>query len=212
MIENVTFILSSGARIIPEDYGLILKSFDAPIPAAKTNLISISGRDGSLDLSAWAGETRYENRTVKISFRDMLGDEYGLMLDKIHGQQCKIIHSVDNNLYYSGRCISADVKTRRHVTDVDLEFTCYPYRMLIEQKTITQTVTSSLTISLKAKRMSAVPKITLTAACSLTFDGVTKSLAAGTHAVPEFVITQAQKDMTVSGSGTITITWTEGVI
>lgn len=212
MIENVTFILSSGARIIPEDYGLILKSFDAPIPAAKTNLISISGRDGSLDLSAWAGETRYENRTVKISFRDMQGEEYSLLLDKIHGQQCKIIHSVDNSLYYFGRCIEADAKTRRHVTDVDLVFSCHPYRMTVVPKTIEKTVTSGLSIPLKAKRMSAVPTITLTAACSVTFDGITKSLTAGTHTVAEFVITRTQKSMTVSGSGTITITWTEGVI
>lgn len=212
MIENVTFVLPSGAQVIPEDYSLILKSFDAPPPKAKTNLIPISGRDGDLDLTAWAGETRYENRAVKISFRDMQGEEYGPMLDRIHGQQCKIIHSTDSTLYYSGRCVSVDAKTRRHITDIDMEFSCYPYRLLIEPKTVSETVTNNLSIPLKAKRMSAVPTITLTAACSVTFDSITKSLAAGTHTVPEYVITTTEKSMSVSGSGTITITWTEGVI
>lgn len=212
MIENVTFILPSGAQIIPEDYGLILKSFEAPGPKAKLNLISISGRDGSIDLTDWAGETRYEDREVKISLRDMRGEEYGPMIDKIHGQKCKIIHSVAPDLYYLGRCEDADVKTRRHVTDIDLSFTCFPFRMFVPQTTVTKTVTSGLTIPLKAKRMSAVPTITLTAACTLTFDSVTKSLAAGTHVIPEYVITKAEKTMSVSGSGTITIQWTDGVI
>lgn len=212
MIENVTFVLPSGAQVIPEDYGLILKSFDAPPPKAKTNLIPISGRDGDLDLTEWAGETRFENRSVKMAFRDMQGEEYSLLLDKIHGAQCKIIHSVDSTLYYFGRCVSAEAKTERHVTDVELEFSCYPYRLLIEPKTITKTVTSGLSIPLKAKRMSAVPTITLTAACSVTFDSITKSLAAGTHTVPEYVITTTEKSMSVSGSGAITVTWTEGVI
>lgn len=212
MIENVTFVLPSGAQIIPEDYGLILKSFDAPPPKAKANMISIAGRDGDLDLTAWAGETRFEDRKVQISFRDMQGEEYSLLLDEIHGQKCKIIHSVDNSLYYFGRCIEADAKTRRHVTDIDLVFSCHPYRMTVVPKTIEKTVTSGLSIPLKAKRMSAVPTITLTAACSVTFDGVTKSLTAGAHTVPEFVITQAEKNMTVSGSGSITVSWTEGVI
>ena len=77
---------------------------------------------------------------------------------------------------------------------------------------ITKTVTSGLTIPLKAKRMSAVPTVTLTDACTLIFDSVTKSLAAGTHVIPEYVITKAGKTMSVSGSGTITIQWTDGVI
>lgn len=212
MIENVTFILPSGAQIIPEDYGLILKSFEAPGPKAKLNLINISGRDGSLDMTDWAGETRYEDRHLKIAFRDMQGDEFGPMLDKIHGQRCKIIHSTDNTLYYLGRCSDVDIETRRHVTDIELSFTCSPFRMSTVKTTVTRTVTSGLSIPLKAKRMSAVPTITLTAACSVTFDGATKSLAAGTHTVPEFVITRTEKSMAVSGSGTITIQWTDGVI
>lgn len=212
MIENITFVLPSGEQVIPEDYGLILKSFEAPPPKAKANLISIAGRDGDLDLTEWAGETRFENRSVKMAFRDMQGEEYSPFLDKIHGAQCKIIHSVDNTLYYSGRCVSAEAKTERHVTDVELEFSCHPYRLFIEPKIVSETVTNNLSIPLKAKRMSAVPTITLTAACSVTFDGITKSLTAGTHTVAEFVITRTQKSMTVSGSGTITITWAEGVI
>ena len=212
MIDSVTFILPSEERVMPKHYGLILKSFDAPGPKAKLNLINISGRDGSLDMTDWAGETRYEDREVKIAFRDMRGKDYEYMLNKIHGQRCKIIHSVDTNLYYIGRCEDADIKTRRHVTDLELSFSCYPFRMFIAKTTVTKTVTNGMTILLKARRMSAVPTITLTAACSITYKDITKSLAAGTHTIPEYVITQTGGTMTVSGSGTITIQWTDGVI
>lgn len=212
MMDNVTFILPSEERVIPKYYGLILKTFDAPGPKAKLNLISITGRDGSLDMTDWAGETRYEDREVKISFRDMRGQDYAHVLNKIHGQRCKIIHSADTSLYYLGRCEDADIKTRRHVTDIDLSFTCFPFRMFTSKTAVSETVTNGLSIPLKARRMSAIPTITLTAACDVTLDGVTKSLAAGAHTVPEFVITQTAKNMTVSGAGTITIQWTDGVI
>lgn len=212
MIENITFVLPSGEQVIPEVYGLILKSFEAPPPKAKANLISIAGRDGDLDLTEWAGETRFENRIVKMAFRDMRGEEYSPFLDKIHGAQCKIIHSVDNTLYYLGRCISAEAKTERHVTDVELEFSCHPYRMLIAKKQVSIQVFNSASIQLKARRMSAVPTITLSSSCSITFNSVTKSLESGTHIVPEFVITKEQKTMSISGYGTVTVTWTDGVI
>lgn len=211
MMENITFIFASGKIVMPEDYGLILKSFDASEPEPKLNLISISGCDGSLDLTNWAGETRYENRTVNIAFRDMRGENYTDMLNEIYREPCKIRYSADDEWYYSGRCVSAKPTTRDHVTDLELEFTCHPYRMSFSPTVVSGNVSSS-PFSLKARQMSAVPQITLSASCSVTFKNVTKSLAAGTHTVPEFVITKTASNMAVTGSGTISIQWTDGVI
>ena len=211
MIDTITFILPSGVQVNPSTYGLILKSFDAEAPKPKLNMISITGRDGSLDLTEWAGEVRYENRKVNIAFRDMEGDAYIPMLNLIFHSECKIIHSVDDDYYYLGRCVSAEPKTRRHITDLELEFSCHPYRLSVEPTTVERSVSES-PIYLHAAGMSAIPSITLTDACSITFGGVTKALTAGEHTVPEFVITKAGGDMTISGSGTITVEWTEGVI
>lgn len=211
MIDTVKFILPSGVEVNPSTYGLILKSFDAEAPKPKLNMISITGRDGSLDLTEWAGEVRYENRTVNIAFRDMQETAYVEMLNLLYHSECKIIHSVDDDYYYLGRCVSAEPKTRRHITDLELEFSCHPYRLSVEPKTVEKPA-SEETIYLRAAGMSVIPTITLTDACSITFSGVTKSLSAGTHTIPEFVITREGSNMIVSGSGTITITWTEGVI
>lgn len=211
MIDTVKFILASGVEVDPATYGLILKSFDAEAPKPKLNMISISGRDGSLDLTEWAGEVRYENRNVNIAFRDMQGIAYVEMLNLIYHSECKIVHSVDDDYYYIGRCVSAEPKTRRHVTDLELEFSCQPYRLSVEPTTIEESVSAN-PIFLQAEGMSAVPLITLTDACTITFGGVTKALSAGALTVPEFVITKEGGNMIVSGSGTITIQWTEGVI
>ena len=211
MMDTITFILPSGAQVNPATYDLILKSFDAGLPEPKLNLITISGRDGALDLTDWAGEVRYENRAVKIAFRDMNENGYQPMLSLIYDRKIKIIHSVDDDYYYYGRCKKAEVETRRHVTDIELEFICDPYRLSVEPTTVTKSI-SEMPVILQAQRMSAVPSITLTDSCSITFKGVTKSLSAGTHTVPEFVITREGSIMTASGAGTITITWTEGVI
>lgn len=211
MMDTVKFVLASGVEVDPEDYGLLLKSFDASVPEPKLNLISVSGRDGALDLTDWAGELRYDNRTVNIGFRDMNENSYLSMLQLIYSEKLKIIHSADDDYYYFGRCKSAVPKTRRHITDIELEFVCEPYRLSVAPTTVTKAV-SAFPVSIQAQHMSVIPQITLTDACSLTFNGVTKSLAAGTHTVPEFVITRTGGNMAASGSGTITIIWTEGVI
>lgn len=211
MIDTVKFILPSGVEVNPATYGLILKSVDAEAPKPKLNMISISVRDGSLDLTEWAGEVRYENRKVNIAFLDMQGDAYVQMLNLIYHSECKIIHSADDDYYYIGRCVSAEPKTRRHVTDLELEFSCQPYRLSVAP-TIVEKPASEGTIYLLAAGMSAVPKITLTDACTITFSGTTKALSAGTHTVPEFVITREGSNMIISGSGTVTVQWTEGVI
>lgn len=211
MIDTVKFILPSGVEVNPATYGLILKSFDAEVPKPKLNMISISGRDGSLDLTEWAGEVRFEDRKVNLAFRDMQGDAYIPMLNLIYHSKCKIIHSADDDYYYLGRCVSAEPKTRRHVTDLELEFSCQPYRLSVEPTTVEESVSAD-PIFLQTEGMSVIPEITLTNDCDVTFGGVTKSLEAGTHTVPEFVITKIGGNMTVSGSGTITIAWTEGVI
>lgn len=214
MIDTVFFEFPSGEVVNSADYGLILKSFDAPEPGVKTHRVQVDGADGELDMTEWAGVVRFESRIVTVAFRDMQSEGYKRLVNQLLGRNCKIILSSDPDWYFYGRCDEAGSNTRKRVTDTPLVFTCQPYKLRKYPTQIKQTVdaTNGTQILLKALRRSAIPTISLTAACTLTFDGTSYSLAAGTHTVPGIVITDSPKTMTVTGSGNITITFEEGVI
>ena len=50
------------------DFGLVLTSQEIGLPAPKTYIVEIEGRNGSLDLSESFGEIKYENRELKFTF------------------------------------------------------------------------------------------------------------------------------------------------
>lgn len=212
MIDKLYFELTDGTKICSDDYGLILKSFDAPEPKPKTYRVSIDGADGDIDMTEWAGEVRYNTRTVSAAFRDMESAGYKGLVNALHGRRCKIILSSDPDWYFTGRCETAQTMERMRVADTPLTFTCQPYKLCRYPTIVAATINTSASIPLKAARRSAIPQIKLTAQCTLTWNNATYTKAAGTYTIPQIVVTDTQKILTVSGSGSITITWTDGVI
>lgn len=213
MMEFVVFENTSSELFTPGDRMILLKSFSAPAPTPKVFRESIDGMDGELDFTEYAGEVRYNSREVKIEFRDMTGRDYRQLMNFINGQRVKIIYSAIPDYYFAGRCEEIKQAEESHVVDLQCTFICSPYMLARHKRTITETVTTSKTIKLQAARMSVIPTVTVSAAMTLTYDGNTIPLdAAGTYTLPAIVITKAPKNMTVSGSGSITISWRDGVI
>lgn len=212
MIDRLYIEMTDGAKICSEDFGLILKSFDAPEPEPKTYRVSVDGADGDVDMTEWAGEVRYNTRIVTAAFRDMENEGYQRFVNAIHGRRCKIFLSSDPDWYFTGRCEDAKSQVRKRVADTLLSFTCQPYKLCRYPTIITAAISESASIPLKAARKSAIPQIKLTAQCTLTWKGTDYTKEAGTYTIPQIVLTDTADILTVAGSGTITITWTDGVI
>jgi len=213
MIGRVYFKLESGETITPyETYGIFLKSYDALPPAPKTFRVDIEGADGSIDLSEWTGDVRFQDRILQIGLLDTIGNNQYL-LSKISGRRCKIWFSDDNDYYYVGRCNDIDKSTRRHISDIAMSFICEPWKYCKEKNTITKAVTSGgITLSLRAKRMPVVPTIVLTGTCVFTVDGNTYNLSAGTHKPYWLALSDTMKEVSITGSGNVTVEWRDGVI
>lgn len=213
MMGTVEFENEYGEILRPyEDYGILLASFDAPAPSAKIYRLSIDGADGELDLSEWAGEIRYNSRTVTIGLRDMGGLLPSPLAQFLQGRKVKITHSEEPEWYYSGRCDTMPDTRRKRVTDYKLNFTCAPYKMAHTPTIIKRTVTDSAEISLRAVRKTAIPSIVVDDSCTLEYGGNTYSLSAGTHTIPTFLITDRPAILTVTGDVNITIQWRDGVL
>lgn len=140
---------TTGKDIIQEaiypdmDYGLYMVEYDAPPPQPRIYRATIEGRDGSLDLSEWEGrqQVRFDDRTITIKFRDMHGQESAnAFIRKMLGNKFYIHFEDDIEYYFRGRCEEAETETRKHVTDVELTFTCYPFRYSVARVTREYTV------------------------------------------------------------------------
>ena len=213
MMENVVFENTSGDFFTPADFGILLKSFTAPAPQPKVFRESIDGMDGDLDFTEYAGEVRYNDREVKVEFRDVSGKEYRKLMTFLAGQRVKLMYSGIPDYYFAGRCEEIKQEERSHVVDLECTFVCSPYLLARTKRTVGLTVSTSGSVQLKALRMTAIPTISVSAAMTLTYDGKTVTLdAAGTYTKPEIVITSTPKTLTIAGSGDISITWRDGVI
>ena len=212
MMDRVYFRLASGKVITPyETYGIFLKAYDAPPPAPKVFMVDVEGADGAVDMSEWSGDVKYENRPVSVQLLDTIGN-YKSLLNSISGRKCDIWFSNDTLHYYTGRFTNSTASTRRHITDIEIEFTCEPWKLSKAVTKVTSAVSSNTQLSLKAERKPCIPKVTLTQACTLTWDGEAHQLQAGEHTPYWLVVTDERKTLTVNGSGNITLEWRDGVI
>lgn len=117
------------------DYGLALVDFTAPPPQLRTYRVNVEGRNGSIDMTEWAGETFYNDRTVTVSLRG-IGTRANEFINRILGRRCRIhIDALDmRGWYFEGRCDAIEPtseknhETLRIVTTLAMTFTCHPFR------------------------------------------------------------------------------------
>jgi phage-related protein len=213
MMNTAMFENERGQVLHPEELGLLLVSYDAPQPAPKTYYVDIDGADGNVDLSEWAGEIKFGMRTVTVEYRDIDGNGHARLMQFLHGRRVKITFSDMPDVYFTGRCTDAEESRRKRVTNQTYNFTCEPYALKHTPTVIHRDVTGSgVEIALQAARKSAIPTITVTAACTLVYGDNTYTIAAGTHTIPSLIVTDSAETLTVTGSGTITISWRDGVL
>lgn len=211
MIDRVYFENAAGEKFMPwERFGMFLKSHSVSPAKPKLHTFSLDGMDGELDLTEWAGEVRYEPREVKLSFRDVNESAYRELVQFALGRRVKVMLSDDPDYYYEGRCGAIETDTERRVTDVDMTVTCGPYR-LARAATVKQ-IAANGQAYVRARRMTATPTVTATAACTIGYGGETFAVQSGTHTVAGLRITDELKQMTVTGNATVTLTWTDGVL
>lgn len=211
MIDTVWLEDDSGKTFRLTDYGLILKTFQAPEPNVKEYRESVEGADGDIDMTEWAGVLRYETRTVDFAVRDMTDTWWRDLVNFCHGRNIKITHSRDPEHYFYGRC-TASHETQQHITDVALSAVCNPYRLAHRETVVSANITGAGEVALEAARRPVTPTVTVAEQMSLSYDGAGITLLPGTHEVNDLLITDTPKTVTVTGTGLITFRWRDGVL
>ncbi len=197
------------------DFILVLSGKDIGAPAVKEQRLDIPGADGSLDLTDFFGEAKYED--VKHTFhfstivpREAFMTQYSTIKNAIHGKKMRVILDDDPLFYWMGRCFVSGFSNEQGIGKVDVECVCEPYKYKIVKTQVTQAVNGTDIIVLTNGRKRAVPEITTTASMTISFGGGTWTNGAGTYTIPELELTHGENTVSVTGVGNITFTWQEG--
>lgn len=200
------------------DWRLTLTAKDVTPAAPKTNYVSLDGASGSLDLTeSLTGEVAYDDRTVTASFVTSEGtfaDRVRLLKDitaALHGRKVRIIEPDDPAHYFLGRFkIKAQEQTQWQLK-IDLEATCDPWRYAIDESVRTVAVSGGLVdvVLTNGGVKTLCPVITVSGTVSITYNGVTTSLTAGSYKITDLRLTSGANVVRVSGTGSVTFTYRE---
>ena len=201
-----------------DDLNLVLNSKEIGSPEVKVNEIDIPGADGSLDLTEFFGEPKYENVTHKFQFSTIVPQSQFLSVfskvkNVLHGKKMRVILDDDPHFYYIGRLHVSQFTNDKRIGVVSIEAGCEPYKLKLDKTVVSKTVNGTEAIILTNGRKRAVPEVTIQTDSSLNIVYQTSNiwdLGSGSYTLPELELVEGENTVTVTGTGTITFTWQEG--
>lgn len=213
--------LQFGSYHTGNDWGLILNSkyYDPPKP--KTKYLSVDGRDGDLDLSeTLTGEIKYENRNGKYKFLMTNGtykDRENLIaeiLKAVHGRKMKIMIDDDLDHYMYGRCEISGIKNSNAYGEFTISTECDPWKYRVIETVRTVTVNND-EIELSCVNdgvKTVIPTLKVTGTIKINFDSFSVSLSEGTHKILDLKLRSGVKILTISGNGTLVLSYREAIL
>lgn len=201
------------------DLHLIITAKTIPDAEPKTNYVTLDGMSGSLDLSeALSGEITYNDRTITATFWTDIGNykDREALLRKItaslHGKKIKIIEPDDPEHYFYGRVKIKSKKNNLAYAEFTIEAICEPWRYSLEEISRTIKISDKVSTDVVIHNngvKTLCPVITVGSYATVTCDGVTFSLSAGTHQIADVKLRQGVNVINVQGYGSVTFSYRE---
>lgn len=199
------------------DLRLILSKKEMGSPTVKAQKLDIPGADGTLDLTDFFGEPKYEDVTHRFDFftaypQEEFITQFSTIKNKIHGRKMRVILDDDPLFFWVGRCHVSGFTSEKGIGTVSVELDCEPYKYKLDHTVMAYAVNGTQTINLTNARKRAVPEVQVFTDNSLTVDfrGNTWTLGKGNYTLPELELVEGDNLVTVTGVGTITFVWQEG--
>ena len=199
-----------------DDLKLILTAKEMGAPAVKSKTLDIPGADGSLDLTDFFGEPKYENVTHRFDFSTIVPQEefitlFSTIKNAIHGKKMRVILDDDPLFYWIGRIHVSKFTSEKGVGTISVECDCEPYKYKKDATTVAQAVSGTHSITLTNGRKRAVPEVQIFTDSSIRieFGGFIWDLGSGVYTLPELELTHGENTVTVTGTGTVACVWQE---
>lgn len=217
------------------DLGLRWAGVSISAPETKTKYVEVPGRSAPLDLSeAMTGYPTYEAREITLAFdaHTRLFDDwerkYSAVLNAFHGKRLKVILDTDPGFYYEGRIAVGSKKDVLETDTFTISVHADPYKREttsgtdpwlwdsfnfetgIVREYSGRVVDGTLEIIVPGRSERVVPKITCSAAMSVSYQGKSYTLVAGENKVTDLFLGPGENVLTFSGSGTVSIDYRGG--
>ena len=180
-------------------------------PRLKENRVDIPGGNGSLNMSySPQGMPVYYDREISFTLAKAMDEEtrdslVSMLRNLWHGREVNLVLPNDTTHYWHGVLSIGDVSGYNKGL-IPVKMTAGPYKL----KNALTTVTGTGSVTLTNERMPAVPKVTSTAAATLSWDGYSVAISSGEQTIPQLVLPQGDTEITITGNATVTFTWQEG--
>jgi hypothetical protein len=203
-------------------YGLILGAdLEIAAPALRSSRVIIPGRDGSLNLSyALTGAPVYDDRVISGSLLKQADDSTldstrRTLLSSYHGREVDIVLPVDTTHVFRGVIEFGGVPGFNKGT-IKWSMVAEPYRLKLTDTEVTKNLTTTeQTFTIANEARPVVPTITVSTETTVKFGNGTFVLSSGAHVVPDIMLQAGNntiKAKTSSGTGTMKLTYREGVL
>lgn len=194
-------------------YGLILEDVDLGSPEPQISQVVVPGRNGALDYTeAIAGYTTFNNREMVFSLvrsgsQTDIETTKASFLKDVHGQTVDIYPDwVSGHFHGRASVIVADY--RPNFIRLTVNVSAAPYRYASEETEVYLPVgTNSAT---NGGALPIVPTVITTGSTTITFNGNSYTVAAGSRTIPGIVLMPGDNEITVSRA--TRLTFTEGYL
>lgn len=147
------------------DWGLVLRPKARPLASPKTNIISIEGKDGDLDLTtALTGDVKYNNVSYALEFtltdkRENWESRIQEITTYLHGKRMNVIFSEDPDWYCVGRMTVGELNGSTGLGVIKITCDFEPYKLKAEETVIKESIEEGKVITLSNSRKWIMPTI-----------------------------------------------------
>lgn len=225
-MEKRTLMLGSYDTAV---HGWTLSACAITKGAQVQTLVQVPGRYAPLDLSTILtdGQPYYDNAQLEATLECSNGDRdhrqalISTLVNYVDGRSVPIIHPDHPNHYLTGRVQANVLYSDLAHCAVQISAVCEPWLWEAEEISIqlSATATEMETDIEIHGRLAVVPTVTVAGEVSLSFEDHTWTLSEGTHILPDLCLTPselpgipASHKVTVSGDGSLVITYREAVL
>ena len=200
-----------------DDLGLILTNAEITAPEPKRSIVTVPGRDGSLDLSeVLSGDVKFENRQLKLTFtmkdyRQRWLRDFSYIYNQIHGKNFHSVVDNDPEYYWEGFCAVDKSESSYNKGVVTVVCDVYPYKHKAREISVTST-SSGISLKCLSGREAVCPSVTTSGNITFTCNNKSVSLSAGTWKKQEIVFREGINNVSITGHATVKIAYVEGTL
>ena len=201
------------------DLDLLLTDVEVSSAEPKRTLVDVPGMDGLLELKNGDNVTRFKNRKITLTFaRANYQHEWQQIFSRIttalHGRNFNVVIEPDTAHYWKAFCSVSKTKSKQNKGIVVVELDACPYQLNTEPTVYeVRAAYGGNTQICENSRMQVKPEFYASnSGCTLTFGDITKELDTGSNIFADVVFGEGDNEIMVTGTGTVTVTYTEGTL